>query len=281
MRQNVGRIIVAPAPMPVGISRLPARLQRAAASAGRTIAGCVPLALAACSTGGGWIDVATYQHHYFYEPRVAVVPASATRISRDGASIDLAFEGSTNILSVTTIPSRGDQGFILGRSGRETDYTGVLAFDAVTRNDGNIPMRLWVAASCRSQEWVMLPNRLRLVDPARNSSAIPLTVYLQPVPAMLHPDSQVFTGRWQYTPLDSSGAIRCPKGGIVAFTAGFEMTLTLASLRIVFADSLQGDGEVLRVPDVELSLTAGKAYKSTRRMSVVETVLKAIGSGAP
>jgi hypothetical protein len=117
---------------------------------------------------------------------------------------------------------------------------------------------------------------VRLVDLTKRSSEIPLTVYLQPVPAVLHPDSQVFTGHWQYAPLDSTQEIRCQKGGTIAFTAGFEMTLMLTSLKIVFADSLQGDGKVLRIPDVELHLTGGKAYKSTKRLNILETLIRSI-----
>jgi hypothetical protein len=119
---------------------------------------------------------------------------------------------------------------------------------------------------------------VRLVDPTRNSSEIPLSDYLQPMPAVLHPDSQVFTGHWQYTKLDPNREIRCPKGGTVAFTVGFETALTLSALRIVFADSLKGDGKVLHIPDVDLSLTGGKHLESTKSTSILE-ILFGIAAG--
>jgi hypothetical protein len=131
-----------------------------------------------------------------------------------------------------------------------------------------------VAASCRGEDWVILPNKVRLVDPSSNSSEIPLTVYLRPMPAELHPDSRVFTGRWQYTQLDPNQEIRCQKGGTVAFTVGFEITLTRTSLKIVFADGLQGDGKVLHIPDIELALTGGQTYKSTQRLNVIEILFR-------
>ena len=258
-------------------SELLLRLRSAEALMRKMITYSALLVLVACA-GGGYIEVPTYQHYYFYEPHVAVVPASAINVKQDGATIDMAFDGSGNILSITTSPSRGAQGFIRGSSGEVTDYTGVLAFDAVSRNTNSIPMRLWVAASCRAEDWVILPSRVRLVEPTKNSSEIPLAVYLQPMPAVLHPDSEVFTGHWQYAQLDSNHEIRCQKGGMVAFTVGFEMTLTLTSLKIVFGDSLQSDGKVLHIPDVELSLTEGKTYKSTKRPSILQILLGILGS---
>ena len=231
--------------------------------------------LMGCATSG-WIDVPTYTRYYFYEPRIAAVPASHVSAKQEAATIDLTIEGSANTLSITTMPNRGDLGVIMGRWGDTKDYTGVLAWDAATRSNGSIPMRLWVAISCPADSWFLLPSRLRLVDPTKNSTEIPLTEYLQPLPAVLHPDSAVFTGHWRYTQLDSDREIHCTNGGTVAFTAGFETTLTLPSLRIVFADGLQLDGKVLHVPDVELSLTGGQIYKATKPVSVPEVIIRSI-----
>jgi hypothetical protein len=152
----------------------------------------------------------------------------------------------------------------------------VLAFDAATTNDGSIPMRLWVTALCRTEDWVILPGRLRLVDPTSNSIEIPLTYYLQPMPAVLHPDSRVFTGHWGYAKLDSNKDIRCQKDDTVAFTVGFEMTFKLNHLRVVFADSIRREDEVLHIPDVDLSLAAGKNLESTKRITILEFLLRAI-----
>src|SRR5215831_6779008 len=149
--------------------------------------------LTGCATGG-WIEVPTYLHYYFYDPHIGIAPASAFGVKREGATLDLVFSGSGNTVSVSTMPSRGDLGFIMGRRGDETDYTGVLAWDAATRNSGNIPMRLWMAASCPDQSWIILPSRVRLVDSTKNAADIPLLEYLQPLPPLLHADSRVFTG---------------------------------------------------------------------------------------
>ena len=137
-------------------------------------------------------------------------------------------------------------------------------------------MRLWVTALCRTEDWVILPGRLRLVDPTSNSIEIPLTYYLQPMPAVLHPDSRVFTGHWGYAKLDSNKDIRCQKDDTVAFTVGFEMTFKLNHLRVVFADSIRREDEVLHIPDVDLSLAAGKNLESTKRITILEFLLRAI-----
>ena len=164
----------------------------------------------------------------------------------------------------------------MGRWGNTTDYTGVLAWDAATRSNGSIPMRLWVAASCPTESWVMLPSTVRLVGLTKSLSEIPLSAYLQPLPALLHPDSAVFTGHWRYTQLDSNREIRCANGETVAFTAGFETTLMLTSLRIVFGDSLELDGRALHIPDIELSLIGGETYKSTKAVSVPEIIIRSL-----
>ena len=233
------------------------------------------LALTGCATGG-WVYVPAYTHYYFYEPRIATEPSSHVTGKQDAATIDLTVEGSGNTLSITTVPSRGDLGVIMGRWGDTTDYTGVLAWDAATRNNGSIPMRLWVAASCPTEGWVILPSKLRLVDPTKSLPDISLSEYLQPLPAALHPDSPVFTGHWRYTQLDSNREIRCVNGETVAFTAGFETTLTLTSLRIVFGDSLELDGRALHIPDIELSLIGGQTYKSTKAVSIPEVIIRSI-----
>ena len=242
----------------------------------------VPLALVACASSG-WIEIPTYQHYYFYAPRVAAVPVPGMDIGPDGATIDLAFKGSKNTLSATTMPSRGNEGFAvvsaLVSSDQETDYTGVLAFDAI-RQGASIPMRLWVAASCSEEDWAISPSKVRLVDPTGSSSQIPLSVYLKATPAVLHPDSQVQTAHWQYTPLDPTQEIRCQRGETIAFTVGFDMTLKLTSLRLIFADSLQSNGMALHIPDVDLSLIGGQIYKSTKRISVIEVLVKGFGSMA-
>jgi hypothetical protein len=223
-----------------------------------------PCALIACASPG-YIEVPTYQHYYFYEARVSAVLPSIIDVRQDGKNLDLAFRESENTLSITTFASRGDQGLIVGNPGKVTNYTGLLAFDALG-SEGGIPMRLWVAASCLAEDWVIYPGSVRLVDPTRNLLEIPLTAYRQPLPAVPHPDSRVLTGYWQYKPLDSNQQIHCQKGSTVAFTVGFEMTLELDHLRVVFADGLQRDGEVLHVPDVDLSLTGGKKVESTTRI---------------
>jgi hypothetical protein len=72
--------------------------------------------------------------------------------------------------------------------------------------------------------------------------------------------------------------MRCPKGGTVAFSVGFGVTLSLTSLKIIFADSLRDDGKALPVPDVELSLTGGRNLQSRERRSILE-ILLGIGAG--
>ena len=172
------------------------------------------------------------------------------------------------------MPSRGDLGVILGPRGDEKDYTGILVLDAV-RHESNIPMRLWVAASCRGENWVIRPSRIRLLEATHNPSEIPLVEYLQPLPSVLHPDSQVFTGHWQYRPLDSSRDLAC-ENGVVAFTAGFDTTLALGALKIAFEDSVELDGKVLPVPDIELSLKGGQIYKSTKAVSIPEIIFRSL-----
>jgi hypothetical protein len=103
-------------------------------------------------------------------------------------------------------------------------------------------------------------------------------VYLQPAPAVLHPDPRVSTAHGQYTELDSNQEMRCPKGSTVAFSVGFGVTLSLTSLKIIFMDSLRANGKVLHVPDVELSLTGGRNLQSTGRRSILE-ILLGIGAG--
>ena len=260
--------------------RRPERKRSFASTAHRPKSGAafvVMLALSACA-GPAYIEAPTYRHYYFYEPRVVVVPESAIEPMYNGRTMDLGFQRSGNILSITTIPNRGDQGFILGTPGKVTNYTGVLALDAAAANAGSIPMRLWVTATCRAEDWIILPSKLRLLDPTSSSAGIPLTDYLQPIPAVLHPDSQVFTGHWQYTQLDSSREIRCQKSATVAFTVGFEMTLSLSHLRIEFADTLQHDDSVLHIPDVDLFLASGKDVVSTRRITLLEMLVR-IGAG--
>jgi len=230
--------------------------------------------LVGCATKG-WVYVPTYTHYYYYEPYIAAVPQSQITAKQETATIDLTVEGSRNTLSITTMPSRGDLGFIMGRWGDTADYTGLLTLDAATRSS-SIPMRLWVAASCPSESWVILPSRVRLVDTTKNSSEIALTGYLQPLPAVLHPDSQIFTGHWRYTQLDSNQEIRCTNGETIAFTAGFETTLTLSSLRLVFGDSLQLDGKAVHIPAVELSLTGGRIYKATKPVSIPEIIFRSL-----
>jgi hypothetical protein len=119
-----------------------------------------------------------------------------------------------------------------------------------------------------------MQSKLRLVDTAWKSSEIPLSVYLQPTPTVLHPDPEVLTAHWHYRELDPNREIRCQRGGMVAFTVGFDMTLALNSLRIVFADSLRGGGKVIQFPDVELSLTGGKNLTSTNCTSILEILLR-------
>jgi hypothetical protein len=50
-------------------------------------------------------------------------------------------------------------------------------------------------------------------------------------------------------------------GATIAFTTGFEMTLAMTHLKIVFGDCLRRDGRVVQTPDVDLLLTAGKTYR--------------------
>ena len=238
------------------------------------IASSALLALAGCASGG-WVGIPTYRYHYFYEPRIAAALASAMGAKQDAGTIDLAFERSGNTLSITTMPTYGDLGVIMGSRGGAKDYTGMLALDAM--HGTNIPMRLWVAASCHGESWVIRPSKIHLLGATYNRSEIPLVEYLQPLPPVLHPDSPVFTGHWQYMPLDSSRDIRC-ENGVIAFTAGFDTTLALNSLRVAFQDSVQLDGKVLPVPDVELSLKGGQIYRSTKPVSILQIIVEGIGS---
>jgi hypothetical protein len=130
------------------------------------------LALTGCETKG-WIAVPTYLHYYFYDPSIGAAPAPELKVKRDGATLDLAFSGSENAVSVSTMSSRGDLGFIMGPRGDEKGYSGLLPLDAVSGR--SIPMRLWVAASCPDQSWVLLPSRVRLVKPTGNPDGIALT----------------------------------------------------------------------------------------------------------
>jgi hypothetical protein len=243
----------------------------------RWIASLALLALGGCATGG-WIWVPTYRYYYFYEPRIAAAPGSTISHKQEAGTIDLAFERSANTLSITTMPSRGDLGVIMGPSGDEKDYTGFLALDALAHGR-SIPMRLWVAASCRGESWVIHPSKIHLFAGTYNPSEIPLVDNLQPLPSLLHPDSQVFTGHWQYRPLDSSRDIRC-ENGVVAFTAAFNTTLTRTSLRVAFEDGVQLDGKVLPVPDIELSLKGGQIQKSTKPVSILQIIVQTLGSFA-
>ena len=232
------------------------------------------LALTGCATGG-WIWVPTYRYYYFYEPRMAAAPASTIGANHDAGTIDLAFERSGNTLTIATMPTYGDLGVIMGPRGDEKDYTGLLALDAL--HVRSIPMRLWVAASCRGESWVIRPSKIHLFDGIYSRSELPLVEYLQPLPSVLHPDSPVFTGHWQYRQLDSSREIAC-ENGVVAFTAAFDTTLTRTSLRVAFEDSVQLDGKVLPVPDIELSLKGGKIQKSTKPVSILQIIVQTIGS---
>lgn len=234
------------------------------------------LALAACANNG-YIEALTYKHYYFYEPRAVVAPGSAIHVTQGGQTIDLEFEKSENILSVATIASRGERGLILGSPGKAANFTGLWTFDAARTNGESIPMRLWVAASCRAEDWAMHPNKVRLVALTRDSLEVPLSAYLQPLPAALHPDPQVLSGHWQYAQLDSSREIHCKKGDTVAFTVGFDMTLALSHIKIVLADSLESDGKVVGIPDVELFLTDGKIFENTKRYSILETIFRVLG----
>src|SRR5262252_910553 len=94
-------------------------LRRAGASMRKLIVCHAALILVGCSTSG-WIKVPIYQHYYFYKPHVADVLPSAINVNQDGNTIDFAFEVSENVLSITTLSSRGDQGLILGNP----EYTG-------------------------------------------------------------------------------------------------------------------------------------------------------------
>jgi len=239
--------------------------------AGKLIQFFLPLTLAACA-GGGWFSVPRYEHYYFYEPRVALPPASPIRVEQDGATIDMEFGSSENTLSLTTMPSRGNRELALGGFGSEAGYTGVRALDALKTE--RVPMRLWVAASCRAEDWVLLPSALRIVDPA-DSTAIPLTDHMQPIPAVLHPDSQVLTVHWRYAQLDPNREIRCPRGGTVAFTIGFEAALSRSSVKVIFENGIQREHGMLHIPDVELSLAARKTYKSEKRVNVLEVLMGA------
>ena len=229
------------------------------------------LGITGCATGG-WVEVPVYVHYYFYEPQVAV-SASQFVIRKDAATIDLTTQGGT--LSITTI-SRGDQGFIMGRRGDTTDYTGLLEFDAATHDDGAIPMTLWVAASCRSGSWVLRPNRVRLVDRTKNSAKIELAAYLQPIPALLHPDTKVLIGHGQYSDLKGDQEIRCENGDTIAFIAHFDTTLRRNALRIVFADALRDNRDVIALPDVDLSLSGDKSYKATKRVNALEALIRSL-----
>ena len=229
------------------------------------------LGITGCATGG-WVEVPVYVHYYFYEPHVAV-SASHFIIRQDAATIDLTAREGT--LSITTI-SRGDQGFIMGRRGDIADYTGLLALDAATHDDGAIPMTLWVAASCPSGGWVLRPNRVRLVDRTRNSSEVELAAYLQPIPALLHPDTKVLIGHGQYSDLNGDQEIRCENGDTIAFTAHFDTTLRRSALRIVFANALRDNRDVIPVPDVDLSLSADKIYKATKRVNALEALIRSL-----
>ena len=82
--------------------------------AAKVIAHSMPLALTGCYASGSFIEVPTYKHYYYYAPSVAIAPQSLIKVKQDSRTIDLTFEGSANVLSITTIASRGDQLFRCG-----------------------------------------------------------------------------------------------------------------------------------------------------------------------
>ncbi len=205
----------------------------------------------------------TYQRH--------LPPQSRT------AGQSTAFAGSKNLLSITTIPTFGDEDLSAGASATRKPTRGLLAFDAVVDTE-KVPMRLWVAALCGRRRWVLFPSKMRLLGTVRPiRPKLRLTEYLQPIPAALHPDSDVFTGHWQYAQFDAGRELRCRNGSAIAFTAGFDMTLALSSLKIVFGEGLQADGKTLHVPDIDLFLTPGQTYESSKRWSILEILLHLLG----